>query len=43
MPKGLLEAIKNAKDIKNENEVFNTEFKIDKSNIETYKMEIISK
>lgn len=43
MPKGLLEAIKNAKDFKNENEVFSTEFKIDKSNIETYKMEIISK
>lgn len=43
IPKGLLEAMKNAENFKSENDTFVTEFKIEKSNIDTYKMEITSK
>lgn len=43
IPQGLLEAIKNGKDFKSENDNFTTDFKIENSNIDTYKMEIVSK
>lgn len=42
-PEGLLEAIKKDKDFKSENRSFTTNFTIEKSNIQTFKMEIDSK
>ena len=43
IPKALLEAIKNGKDFHSENDNFTTDFKIEKSRIDTYKLEIVSK
>ena len=43
IPKGLLEAIKNNKEFKSESEIYSVSFKIEKENIEIFKMEIVSK
>lgn len=43
IPRGLLEAIKKDEEFKSENDIYNTSFQIEKSKIETFKMEIVSK
>ena len=43
IPKGLMNSIKNSKEFKIEDETMTTNFTIEKSRIETFKLEIISK